>query len=138
MKNTTEKSSTRKKSDEDKVPKVKPKPISGKKIVGGLLFVHRGIPYMTVKAWLKAGCPEGTYVYGTVDELILCHLPISDAVCVNGVYAKTDPKPMVEHSYRIPWYIVYDWKSKVFPVVRMDSITFSTNTTQTMKKSKKK
>lgn len=76
----------------------------GSSKLGGLLFRHPNIEYMTLHEWLEKDCPKDTYIIGTPDQFLICNIPIVDALFDNGVFSKTvvgEPKLC---KWKIPYY----------------------------------
>lgn len=57
--------------------------------VSGLIFYPKdGQCFVSLKAWVEAGCPDNARVYDTVDALVYAGFKLSDARLVNGIFIR--------------------------------------------------
>lgn len=78
---------------------------SGSCKLGGLIFLHPDLPYLNFGDWIKQGCPKDKYILADPDLLLLCNIPVCDAVLYNGVYIKSEVGPMVKTDFRVFSYL---------------------------------
>lgn len=77
------------------------------KEIAGLAFWTPGLkPFKGVQAWVDAKCPNGVYIYDTLDNLATCGIPVHDAMWVNGlasrIKVRKPAKVQVNIAYAIP------------------------------------
>lgn len=93
--------------------------------VGGLLFVHNNIKAYTFHEWIEANYPNNAYILGNIDEFLVCNIPIVDAIAINGVYKKVEPKKLEVVDWKVPWYINHKWKVRTYKKKETPYIVFS-------------
>lgn len=93
--------------------------------LGGLVFIHKNVPYMKLHEWVDKGCPSNTYVQSTPDLLMMCGIPIVDCIADHGVLHKRSCGKLKECKYKIPGCIMVSQKTPKSKNGSVDYITFT-------------
>lgn len=70
--------------------------------VGGLVFGHKNIPFLSIYEWIEQGFPDNTYVHASPDVLTICNIPILDCYNDDGLLIKKKPSKLFLVNYSVP------------------------------------